>query len=519
MIIPRTTLTMANRQSLANLDRIRERRQQATDEISTGLRLRRPSDAPVEAGGVVRTRNEIESAVRFRATLHTVSEQTRSADSSMNQAIDLVTRAQVLASQAANFNQTAASRAAIGVEIDGVIQQMVTLGNTNLAGKYLFSGRPEETQPFLRDITTLDGVVYRGDQGRRSVALPGGAESFISLDGRALFLNPDVFLGTGRTPGSVGAAAPVPPVGVGITFSNGLSGTITADLPSFFVAAAPPTVPAAGNQITVSFTSTDAAIAGSITTPPLAGGESTAALAVLLNAQVAATPSLAGRITFSDQGGRLKIVESDTVGVGFTFTSSATGGLVTGLESGGVIGGLSAQEITAALNARVAANSSLSAAAVRFTAVSGQVQLDADVSFTFRAVDYPRGTGFVSGLAGERAVGGTDSANVFRVLSDLHRALVANDAPGIQATLEGLGRAVQHLSKQQGFYGAAQRQALTAIDSLNQLDLVNREKLSAQQDADIVGAISNLNEAQTNEEAALRAAARQPGRSLFDFLA
>jgi len=518
MIIPRTTLTMANRQSLTNLESIRQRSLRASAEISTGLRVRKGSDSPIEAAGVVRTNSDVRASTQYQQNLRNVSDQLIAADTALNEATNLATRANALALQAANFSQTAATRASIAVEVEGLIQNLITIANTSLGGKFLFGGRNEDASPFVADSASPDGVIYRGYGGRRSAAFPGGTESLISVDGRTVFLNPDSFVGSGRTAGTTGALTPNPPVGVGISFSGAITATISVDLPSFLVAAVPATVPSPGDQATFNFSSTDSAINGSISIT-LGGGETAAQIAALLNSQIALSPPLAGKISFSDEGGRLKIIESDSAGVGFLFTSSSTGGLTTGLESGGTVGGLSAEEIAAALNAQVALNPALTAARVRFSAVNGEIDVDGDVDFTFTAVDFARSTGFVSGLAGEHAVGGLSSANVFRVLQDLRRALLANDVAGIEATLDGLARSVLHLSNVQGFYGSTERQVLSAIDSLTRLELIHREKLSSLQDADLVRSISDLNQAQVNEEAALRVAASQPGRSLFDFLA
>ncbi len=519
MILSRTTLTVGTRQSIENIEAIRLRRQRAAEELSSGVRVRRPSDGPLESGEIVETQSNLSALAQLRTNLQGAGQQLRTADSALNQAIDLVTRAKTLASQGSNFNQTAATRAAMASEVEGLLQGLVGIANTSLGGKFLFAGSNEDVQPFVPDSISPDGVIYRGDQARRAIAFPGGVESPIAIDGQMIFLSPDSFRGSGRTAGTVGSATPAPPAGVGLRFSGGLSGSITANLPSFFVAATPPTVPAAGDQVTVNFTSTDGSITASITTAPFAGGETTAQIAAALNAQIAATPALAGKVTFSDQGGNLKLVESDTVGVGFAFTASATGGLVTGLGSGSSIGGLSAQEIAAALNTQVALDPALRSANVRFSVVGGEVEVDGDVDFTFTAADFSRGTGFVSGLAGAHTVGGLDSANVFRGLKDLRGALLANDADAIRGTIDVLERSVRHLSNVQAFYGAAQQQAQSSLDSIARVELANQEKLSALRDADLVAAASELGQTQVAEQAALQVAAQQNRRSLFDFLA
>lgn len=518
MNFSRITLTMALRQSTEDLDVIRQRNQQATSEISSGLRVRLPSDGPVQVPDIIDTHSAISSDAQFKSNLQGVTDQLRSVDGALSQAGDVATRALTLASQASNFNQTAQTRASIGVEVAGLVQDMITIANTSFGGKFLFAGSAETTQPFVPDSSGPSGVLYRGDTIERQAAFPGGTESPVNIDGQAIFLNAAAFTGAGRTVGTAGATTPAPPVGVGITFTNGLSGTIAADLPSFFVAAAPPTVPNTGDQVTVNFISTDNSINSSVTAT-MAGGENAGQIATALNAQVAANSALAGKITFSSQGGNLKIVESGTAGIGFHFTSTATGALVTGLEPGGAIGGESAAEIAAALNAQVAQNPELRSAGVVFSAANGQVAVTGNAGFTFNAIDFDRGTGFVSGLAGQHTVGGSGSADVFGTLTALENALQANDVNGIQAALTPLQAVVDHLSNVQGFYGAAQQQAQTAVNSLSQTDIVNQQRLSDLQDADVVQAATDLAQSQVNEQAALRVAAQQTGRNLFDFLA
>jgi len=234
------------------------------------------------------------------------------------------------------------------------------------------------------------------------------------------------FTGAGRTAGTAGAATPAPPVSVNVAFAGGVTGSITANLDSFFVAAAPPAGLAAGDTVSVTFTSADQTIRSTITTTPLAAGDTTAVIATRLNDQIALDSDLAGKITFVDEGGVLKIVESDTVGQGFTFTARTSNPAFTsGLENGGTIGGHSAQEIAAALNAEVVLDPALLAAGVRFLAVGGEIRLDGNVSFTATVTDNAQGTGFLSGLAGVFTAGGSPAAGTFAVTNLSNREIAA----------------------------------------------------------------------------------------------
>lgn len=239
-------------------------------------------------------------------------------------------------------------------------------------------------------------------------------------------------MGSGRTAGLTGAATPAPKVSVDVDFSGNASlegVSISAELESFFVASAAPATVDAGDTISVTFNSSDGTIAETITTAALAGGENASALAAALNDAITANADLNGKVSFGDEGGSLKLVVDDSAGIGFNFTSSSSGTIASGLESGGTVGGQSAQEIAAALNAQVAGNTSLSAAGVRFSAVSGEVRIEGDEAFTATFADNAQGTGFASGLAGAQAVAGFDNT-----LAGLRNALNSGDY-GVSAAI------------------------------------------------------------------------------------
>ena len=238
-------------------------------------------------------------------------------------------------------------------------------------------------------------------------------------------------IGSGRTAGTTGSATPSPAVSVQVDFSNGLTGSITANLNSFFVAGAAPSGASAGDTVSVTFVGEDSTINETITTVGLAGGDDATAIATLLNDQITANANLNGKVSFSDEGGKLKLVVSDTAGQGFTFTSSNTGTVVTGLEGGGTVGGHSEEEIAAALNAQVALNASLLSAGVVFSAVNGEVKVRSNTKTDITTTDSAQGTGFVSGLAGTQTVEAYD--NTLQGLRDFINA--QSTTLGVKASL------------------------------------------------------------------------------------
>jgi len=249
--------------------------------------------------------------------------------------------------------------------------------------------------------------------------------------GKALFTYKETAAtGFGRTTGNTGAATTAPPSQVQVDFTGPFTVSITATLDSFVAGTTPPGVAAPGDTFSLRFISADGALNRTVTTSPLLGGETAADLATRINDQIALDPQLAGLVNVADAGGTLKLTLSETAGQGFSFTASTAGsGFLTGLEPRGPLGGQSAEEIAASLNAEIANQPDLVAAAVRFTAINGELRLDGDAPFDYTVTDIdPSATGFASGLHGAGSAGGLGVAGTLAI-SDLRPVQLAASSP------------------------------------------------------------------------------------------
>ena len=245
--------------------------------------------------------------------------------------------------------------------------------------------------------------------------------------GEALFTyNETAATGAGRIAGNAGAATPAPPTQIQVDFSGPFTFSITATLDSFVAGVTPPGVAAPGDTFSLRFVSADGAIDRTVTTSALLGGETAQELATRINDQIALDPQLAGLVNVADAGGTIKLTLSETAKQGFSFTASTAGsGFLTGLEPGGALGGQSAEEIAAALNAEIANQPDLVAAAVRFTAINGELRLDGDVPFDYAVTDIdPAASGFASGLNGTGSAGGLGVAGTLGI-SDIRPIQIA----------------------------------------------------------------------------------------------
>lgn len=177
--------------------------------VSSGVRVRRASDTPVDAFRILGMRSEGETLDGYLKNLGGVSDSLTIATGVLEQMSDILGRVRELLAQAASGTYSVENRAPIAGEVDSLLSQLVLLANTRHQGQYLFGGSRSDVAPY--EIQQEDGrisrVTYVG--GEREVAVPVGRGVTYSgvLVGEDFFREDDregpAFLGaTGAAPGA-----------------------------------------------------------------------------------------------------------------------------------------------------------------------------------------------------------------------------------------------------------------------------------------------------------------------------
>lgn len=141
-----------------------------------------------------------------------------------------------------------------------------------------------------------------------------------------------------------------------------------------------------------------------------------------------------------------------------------------------------------------------------------------------REIQHPSGTTFLAAKTAQEIFDARNPddtlapENAFAAMNGLRVALEANDQAGIDAALNSLRLATDHLNIQLSFYGLAQQKVDSAIDFANKLELQLKTELSTRRDADLVEAALDLQSAKTQQEAAYGSRAALPTKTLFDYL-
>jgi flagellar hook-associated protein 3 FlgL len=180
---------------LASLNRTRQTTQEALLELSSGRRVNQPSDDPAASAILVQNHDATTFTSRYLQSLSSIQGQFQTADSALSSVIAELTRALTLAVQGANGTQSDAGRAAIAAELQGIQDQLVSLGNTSFQGSPLFAGTQTGSPPFVKDNTFPSGVRYDGNDAINNVQIGDGYQIAANKPGSQLFVAPghDVF--------------------------------------------------------------------------------------------------------------------------------------------------------------------------------------------------------------------------------------------------------------------------------------------------------------------------------------
>lgn len=177
---------------------------EAQRQISTGKRLEKPSDAPIDVAFATQLRAERSDNERHLRTLGDARSWLAIQDSALQSSSTLLARAEELAVYAQNGAMGDDSREAIALELDGIRNQLGMLANTTYQGQAVFGAFSEEAVQL-----TPTGATFVGTPGARVERRVSPNETIaVNTDGAEVFgfaAGDDVFTVLSRLATSVRA--------------------------------------------------------------------------------------------------------------------------------------------------------------------------------------------------------------------------------------------------------------------------------------------------------------------------
>ena len=129
---------------LASLQQIENRASKAQQQITSGLRVSMASDDPDQISSILLLRGQIAGVQQTQENLANVGPRVDSAESAIQQAIQLLDTATTLATQAATGTSDASQRQQIAPQVQAILGQLVSLSQTAVNGHYVFSGDQDQ---------------------------------------------------------------------------------------------------------------------------------------------------------------------------------------------------------------------------------------------------------------------------------------------------------------------------------------------------------------------------------------
>jgi len=143
---------------LADLDRTQQQINQAQAQVSSGYRIASPSDDPAAVPSIIELQSEIAMNQQVQSNLSGVSSELGSADSALQSAVQAVNQALTLATEGANSTSTANDRATLAEQVSGLQQTLVGISQTQVNGRYIFSGDQDTSPEYQLDSAQPNGV-------------------------------------------------------------------------------------------------------------------------------------------------------------------------------------------------------------------------------------------------------------------------------------------------------------------------------------------------------------------------
>jgi flagellar hook-associated protein 3 FlgL len=173
---------------LADLERIQARAERAERQISSGYKINKPSDDADSVQELLVARSNLEQTSQIRVNLGRAKAEVDTAEQAIQQAIQILDRAAQLGVEGASSITTPETRRTLSIEVQAVLEHLVSISQTSVEGRYLFSGDSDRTAPYALDLAGANGVSdYAGSAATREMLHPAGTRFALSKTAQEIF--------------------------------------------------------------------------------------------------------------------------------------------------------------------------------------------------------------------------------------------------------------------------------------------------------------------------------------------
>jgi len=174
-----------------NLGRVTSSMWKANEVVSSGKSINHISDDPVGLVTVLELRSSLSGVDQLERNMETGTSWLKASETALTQMNEILSDTKQLCVQMSSATVGASERRAAAELVDGNLVQLLSLGNEETGGRYIFSGSKTDTLPFsLDESTNPPTLVYSGDHDPFSIRIGKNMTVEVGRDGEAAFGTP-----------------------------------------------------------------------------------------------------------------------------------------------------------------------------------------------------------------------------------------------------------------------------------------------------------------------------------------
>lgn len=144
----RVTNQMIAQTMINNINTSTRKIQEYQDHIASAKKINRPSDDPVGTARLLGTKSAIKEQEQYSSNIENAVGWLDNADGALDSATSILQRCRELAVAGSTATATDDTMQTMADEVNELIAQLVQLGNTEYAGRYVFGGGKSGQPPF-----------------------------------------------------------------------------------------------------------------------------------------------------------------------------------------------------------------------------------------------------------------------------------------------------------------------------------------------------------------------------------
>jgi flagellar hook-associated protein 3 FlgL len=133
---------------LNGMENLQQQQLQTQKELSSGYQIQDAADSPSQTPELINLGSTLAAVQAYQTSLGSIQTEAAAADGALGSGISLIQSAITTGEQGANSISTAANDQNLSAQIQSIQQQLVSVANTSVGGRYIFGGDSDQSAPY-----------------------------------------------------------------------------------------------------------------------------------------------------------------------------------------------------------------------------------------------------------------------------------------------------------------------------------------------------------------------------------